>query len=89
MVILGSCIGISTGDDYHCNGNPFVTGLDYRLGAINTWYDHGYLSGSCTGTNGYQPRIETYWRYAAPSYIDLGTISTVSSSEWTITLISR
>ncbi len=78
VVIFGACVGIRTGDDERCNANPFTSGMDYRLGNPCEWYDHGYVSGSCTG-NRYQPNIESYWRYtrgtSCANAIDLGTLN--------------
>lgn len=73
---FGGCL-FDEGDDDYCAGNPFQTGLNYRLGNPCQWYDHGYITGSC-GTR-YQPRIESYWRYIngdnCSNAIDLGTLA--------------
>ena len=66
VYLWGLCVGIETGDDYRCEGNPFYQGLNYRNGPPCQWYSHGYLNGSCSdaSVNGYfKPHIETYWKY--------------------------
>jgi hypothetical protein len=61
--LFGVCLGAITSDQFRCDADPFLTGLDYRQGAPCQWYDFGYLAGNCPANNFYQPRIETYWRY--------------------------
>lgn len=79
VVVFGTCIGITTGDDFHCDANPFLTGLDYRQGPPCQTYNHGYVVGSCPSNNNYQPRIETFWRYirgtSCGNAIQLGSVS--------------
>ena len=52
------------GDDYHCTAPEFATHIDYRLSPPCTWLDHGYIAGVADSNNFYQPRIETFWKYA-------------------------
>lgn len=66
---LFGCV-FDEGDDIRCNADPFLSGLDYRYSVTNNtnippcrWYDQGYMQGSCSSNNFYQPKIETYWRY--------------------------
>ncbi len=74
-VVFGVCIGVTTGDDNRCNADPYRTQMDYRLGPPCQWFNHGYVTGSCSG---YLPRIESYWRYtrgtSCSNTIDLGTL---------------
>lgn len=63
VVIFGTCIGITTGDDNHCDADSFVTQVDYRQGPPCQWYSHGYMNGNCPSNNFYEPRIESFWRY--------------------------
>ncbi|MCB9232350.1 MAG: gliding motility-associated C-terminal domain-containing protein [Bacteroidia bacterium] len=67
VVIFGNCIGVTTGDDNHCDANPFKTQLNYRLGPPCQWYNHGFVAGNCPSNNYYQPRIESFWRYTKGS----------------------
>jgi len=80
-LLFGLCLGVVDDDDFRCNSGttiPFVDNLDYRLGNPCQWYNHGYLSGSCSNDY-YKPRIETYWRYtngdAIGNPIELGTLT--------------
>ena len=90
VYLFGLCIGIETGDDYRCDANPFLQGLNYRLGPPCQWYSHGYINGSgcnnpssqsgAPNTDGYyKPHIETYWQYTKgnsfSNSIDLGVLS--------------
>ena len=65
--LFGLCVGAWDDDDYRCNANPFLTGLDYRAaGPPCRWNEHGtplYVIGNCPSNNYYQPRIQSYWRY--------------------------
>jgi hypothetical protein len=76
-ILFGTCLGIITDDEYRCNSDLFTT-LDYRLGPVGTWYNHGYVAGSCPDNNFYLPRLESYWRYTNGSScdapIDLGQV---------------
>ncbi|MDX2003491.1 MAG: gliding motility-associated C-terminal domain-containing protein [Chitinophagales bacterium] len=80
LPVFGVCVGLNESDDRRCDANPFLTTLDYRLGDPCAWYNHGYVTGSCTE---YQPRIETYWRYtrgtSCNNAISLGTMASGSS----------
>lgn len=79
---------INEGDDYRCNAQPFVSGLDYRYNNATSsnippcrWFSHGYVAGSCPSNNFYRPNIETFWRYTKGTAcnqtdaIDIGTLS--------------
>ena len=46
IYLFGLCIGVTTGDDYRCEADPFYQGLTYRSGPPCQWYSHGYLNGS-------------------------------------------
>lgn len=88
--LFGSCLGAIDDDDLHCNAAPFAD-IDYRLGDACTIYDHGFVSSPVGGNCSlYQPRIETFWRYAngdtfaAPvelgALAELGTITHQNST---------
>lgn len=78
LPVFGVCIGLNEGDDKSCNGNPFKTQMDYRLGPPCQWYFHGYTTGNCG--NDFKPGMESFWRYtngtSCANAIDLGTINT-------------
>jgi hypothetical protein len=57
--IFGVCVGLSEGDDKYCNTNIFAAALPYRNGPVRTWFNQGYISGSC-GSD-WKIGIETYW----------------------------
>ena len=78
IVVFGACIGLTQGDDYRCNSNPFKTQMPYRNGPPCQWYNQGYVTGPCNAD--FKPGIETYWRYtngtSCATALDLGTITT-------------
>lgn len=57
--VFGACVGLAEGDDKHCNANIFAAELPYRNGPVRTWFNQGYISGTC-GSN-WKIGIETYW----------------------------
>ena len=77
-VNIGFCV-FSTNDGQHCDADPFITQMDYRLGPPCQWYDHGYVQGNCPSNNFYEPHMETYWRYikgtACTDAISIGSIA--------------
>jgi PKD repeat protein len=78
--LFGTCLGSTDDDDLRCQNMPFISGIEYQLGAPCQWYDHGFVSGFCPSNNGYLLHIETYWRYTngddISTPIDLGNLST-------------
>ncbi|MFN8297583.1 MAG: gliding motility-associated C-terminal domain-containing protein [Chitinophagales bacterium] len=78
VVIFGACVGVTEEDDADCNGNPFKTNEDYRLGPPCQWYTHPAVTGNCG--NNWKPIMETFWRYtkgtSCSDPIDMGTINT-------------
>jgi len=79
VFVFGVCVGLTESDDNRCDADPFITGVNYRLGPPCQWYDHGYMAGTGCSDNFYQPRIESYWRYTAGTScnnaIDLGPVN--------------
>lgn len=68
IMIAGTCIGITTGDDFHCNANPFRTGIQYRnLGPPCQWSTPQFFqannNGVCANASAYEPEIDVFWRY--------------------------
>ncbi|MFN8357668.1 MAG: T9SS type A sorting domain-containing protein [Spirosomataceae bacterium] len=76
--LFGLCLGAIDDDDNHCSAEPFISNINYRLGAPGQWYDHGQQTGVADANNFYKPHIETYWRYtkgtSLPNAIELGTL---------------
>ncbi len=77
---FGTCIGLSEGDDKYCNTGSFSVKLPYRNGPPFTWFDQGYITGTC-GSN-WEIGIETYW--SSPNVSVVPSISVPKGKEVSI-----